>query len=58
MSRLRIKYLSLESRIDLNQYLEIRLSRELILSQFPEKPLESLVNLNQYMGIHLSRELI
>ena len=51
-------FFSLESRVDLNQYLRIRLSRELILSQFPGKPLKSWVDLNQYLRIRLSLELI
>ena len=41
----------LESWVDLNQYLGIRLSRELILSQVPGNSLESWVDLNQYLGI-------
>ena len=58
MCRLRIKCFLLSSWVDLNQYVGIRLSRELILSQFPGKSLEPWVDLNQYLGICLSRELI
>ena len=58
MSRLRIECFSLKSWVDLNPYLGICLSGELILSRFPGKPLKSWVDLNQYMGIRLSRELI
>ena len=44
--------------MDFNKYLEIRLSRELILRKFPGNSFESLVELNQYLRICLSRELI
>ena len=58
MRRLRISFFLLESWVELIQYLGICLSYELILNQFPGKPIESRIDLNQYLGICLSRELI
>ena len=48
----------LKSWVYLNPCLGIRLSHELILSQFPGTPLELWVDLNQYLRVRLSRESI